>query len=94
MKRTPSNELPSTSSSNSSFKHRSTRACSLRKAESALPSSPGKRKEIITNLASRYSIRVVLHDAKKPGPKALSLTKAEEEWLVSSDIFFDSNCEQ
>ena len=72
----------SSSTPSSSFKHRSTKVRSLKKAENALPNSPSKRQEVITNLASKYQIRVVLQEPKKPGPKPAVLTEAEEEWLV------------
>ena len=55
----------SSSTPSSSFKHRSTKVRSLKKAENALPNSPSKRQEVITNFASKYQIRVVLQEPKK-----------------------------
>ena len=71
----------SSSTPSSSFKHRSTIVRSLEKAENGTV-SPSKRQEVITNLASKYQIRVVLQEPKNTGPKPTVLTEAEEEWLV------------
>ena len=65
----------------SSFKHKSTKVRSLKKAENALPNSPSKKKEIISSLAAKYQLRVALLQ-KKPGPKRSELTEDQIEWLV------------
>ena len=68
----------SSSTPSTSFKHRSTIVRSLKKAENGTV-SPSKRQEVITNLASKYQIRVVLQEPKNTGPKPTVLTEAEEE---------------
>lgn len=71
---------------NSSFKHKQTKYRSLKKADDALPNSPHKRKEIVTNLAKKYEIRINLKEQTKTGRKPTSLTDEEESWIVSDNI--------
>jgi len=73
----PSLEIP-----DSSFKHKQTMYRSLSKANKALPQSPSKRDEIVSNLVKKYEIKVNLKETGK-GRKATSLTEEEENWIVS-----------
>ena len=54
----------------SSFKHKATKHSSRRRADDAVPSSPHKKKETVTNLAKKYSVRIQLNKPKKSGKKA------------------------
>ena len=49
-------ETEGTEASTSSFKHKATKYRSLRRVDDALPKSPRKKKEIVTNLAKKYSV--------------------------------------
>ena len=70
-------ETEETEALTSSFKHKATRA------ENALPSSPRKKKEIVTSLAKKYSVRIQLNEPKKSGTKPITLNDEEKEWIVS-----------
>ena len=58
-------ETEETEASTSSFKHEAMKHRSLRRAEDALPSSPHKKKEIVTSLAKKYSVRIQLNEPRK-----------------------------
>ena len=61
------------------FKHRSTKIRSLKKAESALPKSPSKRKEIVKKLATselRWKFQ------SRRGRKKNDLNEEQREWLL------------
>lgn len=69
---------PSTSAP---FKHNSTRARSLKKAEKALPLSPNKRIEVVKSLAS--NVLRVNFKAKGGRPATNILSEDQREWLVA-----------
>ena len=75
-------ETEETETLTSSFKHKATKHHSLRRAEDALPSSPRKKKEIVTSLAKKYSARIQLKQ-KKSGRKPITLNDEEKEWIIS-----------
>ena len=52
-------ETEGTEASTSSFKNEITKHRSLRRAEDALSRSSRKKKEIVTSLAKKYSVRIV-----------------------------------
>ena len=66
-----------------SFKLEATKQRSLRRAEDALSSSPRKKKEIVTSLTMKYSVRIQLNEPKKSGRKPIALNDEEKEWIVS-----------
>ena len=72
-------ETEETEALTSSFKHKATKHRSLRRAEDALPSSPRKKKEIVTSLAKKYSVRIQLNEPKKSGRKPITLNDEEKE---------------
>ena len=75
---------PSTATSTpaSSFKHKSTRSCSLKRAENALPKSPGKKLEAVQKLVSNIlKVKVLFSSDKKRGRPAKEMSNEEEEWL-------------
>lgn len=51
----------------------------MKKVENALPTSPNKRGKIVTTLAKKYQMRIVLKD--KPGQRQQELADEEKEWL-------------
>ena len=86
---TPINQpSPSTFSTTSVFKHRSTKYRSLSQAEKSLPHSPHKRNEIVKLIASKH-LKISLN--RKGDRMKQALLIAEEEWLFSflnrPDIF-------
>ena len=76
-------ETEETEALKSSFKHKATKHRSLRRAEDVLPSSPRKKKEIVTSLAKKCSVRIQLNEPKKSGRKPITLNDEEKEWIVS-----------
>lgn len=61
-----------TSKPSSSFKHKSTRARSLKRAENALPKSPSKRQEVVQKLVQdvlKVKIPFVSNKKKRPSSK-------------------------
>ena len=67
----------------SSFKHKTTKHRSLRRAHNALSSSTSKKKEIVTSLAKKNSVRIHLNKPKKSGWKPITSNDEEKEWIVS-----------
>ena len=77
-----STPLTATSTPASSFKHKSTRSRSLKRAENALPKSPGKKREVVQKLVSNVlKVKVPFSSDKKRGRPVKEMSIEEEEWL-------------
>ena len=77
---------PETSSSastpSSAFKHKATKARSMRRAMTALPNSPAKRNEIIGTLALKFQLKVQLQAKTNRGRKKEALSDDQRKWLL------------
>ena len=71
-------------STSSTFTHRATKNRSLKKVETSLPKSPGKRNEIISSLATKFQIRIAYQP--KRGRNKDVLSEKERKYLIE---FFD-----
>ena len=60
-------ETEGVEASTSSFKHKATKHRALKRAEDALQKSSRKKKEIVTSLPKKYSVRIQLNEPKKSG---------------------------
>ena len=80
--------IQSPTTPNTAFSTKQSRNRSLKKADDHLPQSPRKKVEIIQNLASKYQIRIKLHESRGRPRKELSEKKKEWmfEFLGRSDI--------
>ena len=66
--------------SESAFPTKQSRCRSLKKADEHLPQSSRKKAEIIQNLASKYQIRVKLHENR--GRKRKELSGEKKNWML------------
>ena len=71
-------ETEETESPTSSFKHKAIKHRSLRRAEDALPSRHHKKKETVTSLAKKHSLRIQLNELNKSGRKPITLNDQEK----------------
>ena len=69
-------------SPSTSFRHKATKARSLKKAKNALPRSSSERKEVVKELASNF-LRIKFTRRNKPVSKSKELEEHHREWLIA-----------